>query len=66
MQKTTRGLLRTLVVLTGAAYGEEEDIFHYIFKMGYYNKDAIDVFFPGNNYIPMIYIHDLVGYKKLF
>ncbi|CAG9806735.1 unnamed protein product [Chironomus riparius] len=39
-------------------YGEEQGIFHYIFKQCFFNHPYVDVFMPGVNYLPIIYIHD--------
>lgn len=59
-QKRHPNCLRTLVICPGVTYGGKEDLLHYIFKMAFYNKDDIEIFRPGNNVIPMIYVQDLM------
>lgn len=54
--------VKSFVVCPGIFYGEEEDIFHYIFKNCYFNYPQIDIFLPGSNKLPLIYVHDFVKF----
>ncbi|XP_070506915.1 adenylate kinase 7-like [Chironomus tepperi] len=60
LQKKYKDSVKSMVVCPGIIYGEQQDIFHYIFKQCYFNHPYVDVFMPGVNYLPIIYIHDFV------
>lgn len=62
LQKKYKTSIKSFVVCPGIIYGEEEDILHYIFKSCYLNSPQIDIFLPGSNKIPIIYIHDFVRF----
>lgn len=57
-QKRHKKYLKTVVITPGLIYGDKEDILHYMFKKLYYNKCEIEIFFPGNNFVPIIHIQD--------
>ena len=61
LQKKFVDSVQSIVVCPGIIYGEEQDIFHYIFKQCYFNHPYVDVFMPAINYLPIIYIHDFVN-----
>ena len=52
--------LNTIVVCPGIVYGEAENIFHYMFKQLYFNNIEVEIFAPGDNMVPLIYIKDFV------
>lgn len=56
-----RSFLRTCVLCPGVVYGGEQDIFHYLYKMAYCNKTEVQIFKPGSNTIPVIYLNDFVN-----
>lgn len=62
LQKKYKNPIKSFVVCPGIIYGEEEDIFHYIFKNCYFNNPQTDIFLPGSNKLPMIYIHDFAKF----
>lgn len=62
LHKKFKSSIETFVVCAGIIYGEEEDIFHYIFKRCYFNFPQVDIFIPASNKLPIIYIHDFVKF----
>ena len=52
--------LKTIVICPGVIYGGSEDILHYFFKQLYLNESELQIFAPGNNFVPLIYIQDFV------
>lgn len=54
--------IKSFVVCSGIIYGEEQDIFHYIFKRCYFNHQQVEVFLPGSNYLPLIHINDFARF----
>ncbi|KAG5670926.1 hypothetical protein PVAND_001155 [Polypedilum vanderplanki] len=58
MQKRFPGKIHSVVVCPGIIYGEEQDIFEYIFKECYFNYPEIEIFLPATNILPIIYIYD--------
>lgn len=58
--KTNKKKLASYVVCSGLTYGQEEDIFHYIFKSAWHNKDLL-LFGDGKNVLPTIHITDLAN-----
>lgn len=60
LQRKFKNSIKSIVLCPGIIYGEEQDIFHYIFKQCFFNSSYVDIFIPGVNYLPVIYIHDLV------
>ena len=62
-QKRHMQSLRTLIVCPGIIYGGKEDILHFIFKKCYFNKNQIETFAPGSNFIPIIYLQDFIKYS---
>ncbi|XP_055383211.1 adenylate kinase 7 [Condylostylus longicornis] len=58
-EKKVNGKVRTLIICPGYSFGESNDIFHYIFKLAYLNKQKIPIVEPGNQVIPIIYVKDL-------
>ncbi|PVD26309.1 hypothetical protein C0Q70_13980 [Pomacea canaliculata] len=53
--------LVTYVVCTGLTYGEEENIFHYLFKSAWHNAPQLQCFGNGENVVPTIHIQDLAA-----
>lgn len=53
--------IKTIIICPGITYGDEEDILHYFFKAAFYNKEEIDIFEPGTNFIPLLGVENL-GY----
>lgn len=62
LQQKYKNLVKSFIVCPGIIYGEEEDIFHYIFKSCYLNNPQVDIFLPASNKLPIIYIHDFARY----
>jgi adenylate kinase len=62
LQKKYKNSIKTFVVCPGIIYGEEEDIFHYIFKSCYLNSPQVEIFLPASNKLPVIYIHDFARF----
>ncbi|XP_067000043.2 adenylate kinase 7-like [Anabrus simplex] len=50
---------KTLIVGTGITYGAGEDIFHFLFRMGWFNEEYLPVIKPGSNLVPLIHVKDL-------
>ncbi len=48
------------MVCCGLIYGQEENIFHNLFKMAWHNVD-LPVYGNGRNILPTIHINDLAG-----
>lgn len=59
--KTNKKKLATYVVCSGLIYGQEENIFHYLFKAAWHNQD-LTLYGNGKNTLPTIHINDLAGY----
>jgi adenylate kinase len=60
LQKKFKDSVKSIVLCPGIIYGEEQDSFHYIFKQCFFNHPYVDVFMPGVNNLPVIYIHDFI------
>ena len=56
--KTNKKKLASYVVCSGLTYGQEENIFHYLFKSAWHNNDLL-LFGDGKNVLPSIHILDL-------
>ena len=54
--------MTTYVVCSGLIYGQEENLFHYLFKAGWHNEPDLPVYGNGKNILPSIHINDLAGY----
>jgi adenylate kinase len=52
--------LISFVVCSGLIYGQEESIFHYLFKSAWHNHDLI-LYGKGKNVLPTIHINDLAS-----
>ena len=50
--------LTSYVVCTGLVYGQDEGIFHYLFKAAWHNND-LSLYGKGKNILPTIHINDL-------
>ena len=48
----------SVVICPGIIYGGEQDILHFVYKKSYFNSFHIEIFAPGTNYLPLIYIED--------
>lgn len=57
--KTNKKKLSTYIVCSGLVYGQEESLFHYLFKAGWHNEPELPVYGNGKNIIPAIHINDL-------
>lgn len=62
LQKKFKDSIKSFVVCPGIIYGEEQDIFHYIFKRCYFNHPQVEIFLPGSNYLPIIHINDFARF----
>lgn len=62
LHKKFKNSIKSFVVCSGIVYGEEQDIFHYIFKRCYFNNQQVEIFLPGSNYLPLIYIKDFARF----
>lgn len=60
MNKKCRGRVKTIVVCPGVTYGGYNDVFHYLFRNAYYNKE-VPLFKPGTQLTPTIHIDDFAG-----
>lgn len=58
--KTNKKKLASYVVCSGLTYGQEENIFHYLFKSAWHNNDLL-LFGDGKNVLPSIHILDLAN-----
>ena len=52
----------SVVICPGIVYGGKQDVLHFIYKKSYFNSFDIEIFSPGTNYLPLIYIED---YSKI-
>lgn len=59
LQKRCKPYIKSLVFCPGMTYGGRNYVFHYIFKLAFYNKE-IPIVRPGSQLIPLIYIKDFV------
>uniref|UniRef100_A0A1B6CKG7 Adenylate kinase 7 n=3 Tax=Clastoptera arizonana TaxID=38151 RepID=A0A1B6CKG7_9HEMI len=59
--KKFKGQFKTIVVGCGVTYGFEEDILHFLFKMGWNNKQSLPVLESGKNLVPLIHVEDLAA-----
>ena len=58
--KTNKSKFMTYVVAAGIAYGEGENLFHFLFKRAWLgNQSYLPIFGNGQNVIPTIHIRDL-------
>lgn len=64
LSKKHKELVSSVVVCPGAVYGENQDIFHFIYKKCYSNDAQLDIFAPGTNYIPVIHVKDFTEILK--
>jgi adenylate kinase len=48
------------VVCSGLIYGQEENIFHFLFKSAWHNNDLM-LYGKGKNVLPTIHINDLAS-----
>lgn len=53
--------LKTYVICSGIIYGMEEGDLFFLFKLAWENE-TLPLFKPGNNYVPLIHIKDLIKY----
>lgn len=58
--KTNKKKLSSYVVCSGLIYGQEENIYHYLFKSSWHNQD-LELFGNGKNILPSIHVNDLSG-----
>lgn len=56
--KTNKKKLSSFVVACGLIYGQEENMFHYLFKSAWHNND-LQLYGNGKNILPSIHINDL-------
>lgn len=56
--KTNKKKLSSFVVACGLIYGQEENMFHYLFKAAWHNSD-LQLYGNGKNILPSIHINDL-------
>lgn len=54
--------LSTYIVCSGLIYGQEESLFHYLFKAGWHNEPDLPVYGNGKNILPAIHVNDLAAY----
>ncbi|RNA12888.1 adenylate kinase 7 [Brachionus plicatilis] len=58
--KASKKKLTTYVVCAGLLYGQEESIFHYLFKAAWHNNDLC-LYGNGKNTLPTMHINDLAA-----
>lgn len=58
LSKKYKNLVSSVVVCPGLVYGDRQDIFHFIYKKCYFNNIQVDIFAPGTNHLPLIYLED--------
>jgi adenylate kinase len=58
LAKKYKKLVTSVVVCPGIVYGEKQDILHFVYKKCYFNHVQVNIFAPGTNYLPVIYIED--------
>lgn len=58
--KTSKKKITTYVVCAGLLYGQEENIFHYLFKAAWHNNDLF-LYGNGKNTLPTMHINDLAA-----
>lgn len=60
LNKKCHGKVKAVVICPGVTYGGYNDVFHYMFRNAYYNKET-PLFKPGTQMTPLIYIEDFAG-----
>lgn len=60
LNKTCKGRVKAVVICPGVTYGGYNDVFHYLFRNSYYNKE-VPLFNPGTQMTPLIHIEDFAG-----
>jgi nucleoside-diphosphate-sugar epimerase len=65
LSKKFKDLVSSVVVCPGIIYGETQDILHFLYKKCYFNNVQIDIFAPGTNFLPSIYIEDFKNIMML-
>lgn len=60
MNKKCKGKVKAVVICPGVTYGGYNDVFHYLFRNAYYNKE-VPLFKPGIHMTPLIHIDDFAG-----
>lgn len=65
LSKKYKNLVETLVVCPGIVYGGKQEILHFVYKKCYFNNSQIDIFAPGSNHLPLIYIEDYANVMNL-
>lgn len=65
LAKKYKEIIDSLVVCPGIIYGGKQDIFHFLYKKCYFNNTQLDIFAPGTNYLPLVYIEDFANIMML-
>lgn len=61
LQKKHKDQVESLVICPGIIYGGRQEILHFLYKKCYFNNIQLDIFAPGTNFLPLIYLEDFVN-----